>query len=174
MKEGEPAHWRAIIAADAAFARELPQRVLDHLAVLRNETHAFAIDRLEHALQTATRAQRAGHDEEYVVCALLHDIGAGLAPYDHAAHAAMILKPFVSEQNHWMVLHHDTFQSYHFIHLLGGDRNARNRFRGHAHFAWTAEFADKFDQAAFDPAYDTLPLAAFEPMVRRVLGQRRA
>ena len=173
MTEGTRAQWSRILEADAAFSRDVAGRVLGHLTLLRDDTHGFAVDRLEHALQTATRAHRAGFDEEYVTCALLHDIGAAMSPFEHAAFAATLLKPYVSEGNHWMVEHHDLFQGYHYLHLMGGNRNARNRFRGHRHFRQTVEFCDRFDQAAFDPTYDSMPLQAFEPMVRRVLGQRR-
>lgn len=173
MADGTRAQWLRILEADEAFSRDVADRVLGHLALLRNDTHGFAVDRLEHALQTATRAHRAGFDEEYVTCALLHDIGAAMSPFDHATFAAAILRPYVSEANHWMVQHHDLFQGYHYLHLVGGNRNARNRFRGHPHFRQTVEFCDRFDQAAFDPAYDSMPLQAFEPMVRRVMSRRR-
>ena len=112
MTEGNRAHWKAISRADAAFALDLPDRLLGHIKLLEDDRHGFAIDRLQHCLQTATRAYRDGRDEEYVVCALFHDIGALLAPADHAEFAAMILKPYLSERNHWMVQQHGVFQGY--------------------------------------------------------------
>jgi predicted HD phosphohydrolase len=127
------------------------------------------VDRLTHSLQSATLAHRDGMDEEYVVCALLHDVGDTLASYNHAELGATILKPFVSEENHWMLQHHGIFQGYYFFHYLGLDRNMREQFRGHPNFERTAMFCARHDQNAFDPDYDTMPLEAFLPMLHRVL-----
>jgi predicted HD phosphohydrolase len=138
--------------------------------MLDGDCGGFAVDRLQHSLQTATRAFRDGRDEEYVVCALLHDMGDILGPRNHADIAAAILKPFVSEQNHWMVEQHGIFQGYYFFHHLGLDREMREAFRGHPAFEYTAQFCHLYDQAAFDPAYDSMPLSAFEPMVHRVFS----
>jgi predicted HD phosphohydrolase len=128
---------------------------------------------LEHCLQTATRAFQAGRDEEYVVCALLHDIGDTLGPHNHADVGAVIVRPFVSEENHWMVEHHGIFQGYYFFHFLGLDRDMREKFRGHPHFEKTEEFCRLFDQVAFDPNFKSMPLEAFEPMLRKVFCQPR-
>jgi predicted HD phosphohydrolase len=173
LTEATPADWMHVAEADAAFARRLPDWLLGQLALLRDDCHGFPVDRLEHCLQTATRAHRAGHDEEYVVCALIHDIGAMLAPDDHAEFGAMILRPYISDQNHWMLRHHGIFQGYYFYHYFGGDRHAREQFRGHPHFERTAEFCHRFDQAAFDPDYESMTLAAFDPILRRVLATRK-
>ena len=153
------------------YAKALPARVLEHLKLLEGDSGGFAVNRLEHSLQTATRAHRDGRDEEYVVCALLHDIGDTLGCYDHATIGAAILKPFVSEANHWMVENHPDFQGYHFYHHLGGDRNARDRFKGHPHYVQTAEFIEKYDMPAFDKDYDSMTLEEFEPMVARLLSK---
>ena len=152
------------------FFKGLPDRVLAHLELLRHDTGGYAVDRLTHSLQTATRARRDGRDDEYVVCALLHDIGDTLASSNHADLAATILEPFVSERNHWIVKHHAIFQGYYFFHHLGLDRNLRDRFRDHEWFRDCAEFCEKYDQNCFDPEYDTLPLGAFEAAVRRVFA----
>jgi predicted HD phosphohydrolase len=117
-------------------------------------------------LQTATRAERAGRDDEYVLCALLHDIGDNLAPYNHPSIAAGILKPFVSEANHWMVLHHGIFQGYYFWHHIGGDRDARDEFRDSPYYDLTEEFCALYDQTAFDASYVSEPLEHFEPLIR--------
>ncbi len=116
-------------------------------------------------------AHRDGMDEEYVVCALLHDIGDTLASHNHAELAATMLKPFVSEENCWMLQHHGIFQGYYFFHYLGLDRNMRDQFRGHPNFERTAMFCARHDQNAFDPKYDTMPLEAFVPMVQRVMAK---
>ncbi len=128
---------------------------------------------LTHSLQTATRAKRDGRDNEYVVCALLHDIGDTLACANHGDLAATILEPFVSEKNHWIVKHHAIFQGYYFFHHLGLDRNMRDRYRDHQWWRDCAEFCEKYDQNSFDPKYDTLPLEAFEPAVRELFALPR-
>ena len=103
--------------------------------------------------------------------ALLHDIGDTLGTYNHPDVAAAIIKPFVPEEVHWICQHHGAFQGYYFFHYLGLDRNVRDNFRDHPHFAACAEFCEKYDQAAFATDYDTLPLEFFEPMLRRVLAR---
>ena len=152
----------------------VPDRVIGLLRALKTDHGGFPVDRLEHSLQTATRAERDGRDEEYLLCALIHDIGDTLAPFNHPSIAADILKPFVSPANHWMVEQHGIFQGYYFFHHLGMNRNLREQFRGErALFERTEEFCAKYDSPAFDQRYDTLPLAQFEPMVRRVLARPR-
>jgi predicted HD phosphohydrolase len=173
MCDGTKADWDCISQAMKPFILELPDRVLAHLKMLQGDCGGFAIDRLEHCLQTATRAHRDGRDEEYVVCALLHDIGDTLGSFNHPDIAAAILKPFVSEANHWMVQQHGIFQGYYFFHHIGMDRDMREQFRAHPHFARTEEFCALYDSPAFDAKAETLPLSEFEPMVRRVMAQPR-
>lgn len=168
MVDGTLDDWKIIGREAEVFGRQLPDRLLDHMRLLGGDSGGYAVDRLEHCLQTATRALRDGRTEEYVVCALLHDIGDTLGPRNHADVAAAILQPFVSEQNHWMVEKHAIFQGYYFFHFGGLDRNMRDRFRGHEWFDYTAEFCHLYDQTSFDPEYDSLPLDAFEPMLRRI------
>jgi len=165
--------WAIIGMSFVEFARRLPDRVLAHLRLLDGDYGGFAVDRLQHSLQTATFAHRGGEDEEYVVCALLHDIGDTLGSFNHADIAAAVLKPFVSEANHWMVEKHGIFQGYYFFHHLGMDRNAREQFRGHPWFERTALFCERYDGPAFDPKGEILPLEFFEPMVRRVFAAPR-
>ena len=173
MTDGTAADYQVIAEHSAVFMRGLPDRVLAHLRLLGDGTGGYAVTRLTHSLQTATRAHRDGRDEEYVVCALLHDVGDTLASFNHSELAATILQPFVSEQNHWIVQQHAVFQGYYFFHHLGLDRNVRERFREHRWFADCAEFCARYDQNSFDPGYDTLPLEFFEPMVRQVLSTPR-
>ena len=170
MEEGTAEDWSAIAGAFGPFAANLPERVLKHLSLLDGDYGGFPIDRLQHSLQTATRAHRDGRDEEYVVMALLHDIGDTLGSYNHPDIAAAILAPFLSEENQWIVAKHGVFQGYYFFHHLGMDRDMREQFRGHEHFAACEEFCAKYDQAAFDPDYVSEPLEFFEPMVRRVMA----
>ncbi|NER60621.1 HD domain-containing protein [Pseudomonas sp. MAFF212428] len=173
MQDGTEQDW-AIIAGDfQAYARQLPDRVLTHLRLLDGDFGGFPIDRLSHSLQTASLAWRDGRDEEYVVCALLHDIGDTLGSYNHPDIAAAILKPFVSPENLWMVEKHGVFQGYYFFHHLGMDRHLREQFEGHPQYQQTIEFCARYDAAAFDPDYPSLPLSFFEPMLRRVFAQPR-
>jgi len=171
MAEGTAEDWAIIGGAFRGFAAGLPDRVLTHLRLLDGDFGGFAIDRLQHSLQTATRAHRDGRGEDYVVMALLHDIGDTLGSYNHPEIAAAILRPFVSEELHWIADKHGAFQGYYFFHHLGMDRDIREGFRGHPHFEACAEFCAQYDQAAFDPAYDSAPLDFFEPMVRRVFAR---
>jgi predicted HD phosphohydrolase len=169
MTEGTKEDWDKIAIGAIELAAGLPDRVLAQLRQLGGDYGGFAVDRLEHSLQTATRAYRADRDDEYVFCALIHDIGDLLGPLNHADVAAAVVKPFVSEQNHWMVEKHAIFQGYYFFHHLGLDPDLREQFRGHEWFDYTAEFCQDYDQAAFDPGYNTLPLQHFEPLVRQVM-----
>ena len=170
MTEGTEADWMAIGRAGAPFRDALGDRLMDHLRMLGADAGGFAVSRLEHSLQTATRAHRAGQDEEYVVCALMHDLGDILSPSNHAELGAMIMKPYISEQNHWMMDKHGIFQGYYFFHHIGLDRDMREQYRGHEWFEYTAQFCHLYDQNSFDPAFDSMPLEAFEPMLRRVVA----
>lgn len=171
MKDGKPEDWKIIAQSFGEFARGLPDRMMDHLKLLEGDFGGFPVDRLTHCLQTATRAHRDGKDDEYVVCALFHDVGDTLGSYNHADVAAVLLEPFVSEANHWMVKHHAIFQGYYFFHYLGMDRDMRNNYKDNPHFGRTLEFVTKYDSPAFDPEAETLPLSYFEPMVRKVFAQ---
>ena len=160
----------------AEIIRQLPitqamagQNVIDQLRLLERDHGGFPVSRLEHSLQTATRAEQDGRDEEYVLCALIHDIGDTLAPYNHPSIASGLLKPFVSEANHWMVEHHGIFQGYYFWHYIGADRNARDAFRDSPYYEYTEEFCAKYDQTAFDPDYTSAPLSHYEPLIRQYL-----
>ncbi len=170
MTESSAQDWKTIATEFFPFAAQLPDRILAHLKLLDGDYGGFPVDRLTHCRQTATRAHRDGRDEEYVVMALIHDIGDTLGSYNHPDIAAAILKPFVSEENHWICQQHGIFQGYYFFHHLGMDREMRENFRGHEHFDACAEFCEKYDQNAFDADYDTAPLAFFEPMLRRVFA----
>lgn len=173
MKDGTREDWATIMQHYVPFAQQGGKRVLEHLRLLDGDFGGFPVDRLTHCLQTATRAQRDGRDEDYVVMALIHDIGDTLGAYNHADVAAAIIKPFVSEELHWITLHHAIFQGVNFFHHLGLDRDMREQFRGHQYFAATEAFIAKYDCPSFDPDYDTLPLAFFEPMVMKLFAQPR-
>lgn len=171
MQDSTREDWQLIGGEFMQFTRGLPERVIKHLQILEGDYGGFPVDRYTHSLQTATRALRDGRDEEYVVCALLHDIGDTLGSFNHPDIAAAILKPFVSEANHWMVQNHGIFQGHYFFHHIGLDRDLRDNFKGHPHYERTAEFCALYDNPAFDPKAETLPIAEFEPMLRRVMAQ---
>lgn len=169
MKQGTAEDWAIIGGEYRSFAKGVADRVLDHLKLLDGDFGGFPVCRLEHSLQTATRAYRDGRDERYVVMALLHDIGDTLGTYNHPDVAAAIIKPFVSERDHWICEKHGAFQGYFYFHHVGMNRDIREQYRDNPHFEACAEFCEKYDQAAFDANYDSAPLEFFEPMVRRVM-----
>jgi len=170
MQDATREDYQVIGRHSLEFFAGLPDRILRHLELLDSDTGGYAVSRLTHSLQSATRAERDGRDEEYVVCALLHDIGDTIACANHSDLAATMLQPFVSEENYWIVKHHGVFQGYYFFHHLGLDRDAREAYRGHPLFGECAAFCALYDQNSFDPKYDTLPLDHFEPIVRKVFA----
>ena len=173
MQDSTQADWQLIGGEFMQFTTGLPDRVIKHLQILEGDYGGFPVDRYTHSLQTATRALRDGRDEEYVVCALLHDIGDTLGSFNHPDIAAAILKPFVSDENHWMVQHHGIFQGHYFFHHIGLDRNLRDNFKAHPSYERTAEFCELYDNPAFDPKAETLPIEEFTPMLRRLMAQPR-
>ncbi|MEO8602553.1 MAG: HD domain-containing protein [bacterium] len=169
MEQSTQEDWAIIAMQSVEFSQGLSDRVLAHLKLLEGDG-GFAVDRLTHSLQTATLAERDGRDDEYVVCALLHDIGDTLGSFNHPDVAVAILKPFVCDANLWMVEKHGIFQGYYFFHHLGMDRDMREQFRGHEFFDRTAEFCALYDGPAFDPQRETLPLSHFEPKLRSLFA----
>jgi len=171
LQHSKEEDWKIIGEDFKIYASKLADRVLAHLQLLDGDFGGFPVDRLTHSLQTATRAHRDGKDEEYVICALLHDIGDTLGSFNHPDIAAAILKPFVSAENFEMIEKHGLFQAYYFFHFLGMDRNLRDQFKGQPLYERTLEFCEKYDAPAFDKNYDTLPLSFFEPMLRRLMAE---
>ncbi|MCP4330077.1 MAG: HD domain-containing protein [Alphaproteobacteria bacterium] len=170
MKDGTFEDYQLLQKYEPQRTGGAAKNLLDMLEKMKGPMLGYKIDRYEHSLQTATRAHRDGADEEMVVAALLHDIGDIMAPENHSQAAAAILRPYVSERTHWVVGHHGIFQGYYFWHHLGQDRNAREQFRGHPHYEACIDFCERWDQNSFDPEYDTMPLAAFTPMVERLFS----
>ena len=171
MAEGTREDYEMLERLEAGFAAGTADRVLAQLRGLAGSLSGYKVDRLEHSLQSATRAYHDGADEEMVVAALLHDIGDLLSPYNHSEMAAAVLRPYVSEKTYWIVRHHGLFQSYYYAHHTGGDRNARDAYRDHPWFQDTVDFCHRWDQSSFDPDYESLPLEFFEPMVRRIFAR---
>jgi predicted HD phosphohydrolase len=170
LSDGTKEDWDMIVAEQRKFVAKLPERILAHLSLLGGDYGGFPVDRLQHSLQTAELAAAGGEDEEYVVCALLHDIGDTLGSTNHPDVAAAIMEPFVSPAHHWMVKHHGIFQGYNFFHHLGLDRNMRDGYRDSDHYDLTEAFIAKYDNPAFDSSKPKLDLALFAPMVRRVFA----
>jgi predicted HD phosphohydrolase len=173
MADGTAEDYELLDRYETEYVAALPDRLLSALDALKHSLAGYQVSRYEHSLQSATRALRDGRSEEYVVAALLHDLGDELAPYTHGEMVAAILKPYVSEEICWAVKHHGLFQTYYYAHLTGGDRNARDRYRDHPYYEACREFCELYDQNCFDPAYDSLPVETFEPMVRRVFSETR-
>jgi len=166
MVEGTQEDWDRIAASQLGLYAGLTDRDVAHMRLLNGDFGGFQVDRLTHSLQTATRAYRADRDDEYVACALLHDIGDTLACFNHPDVGAAIVKPFVNEGYHWMVEKHGIFQGYYFFHYLGLDRNLRDQFDGHPYYDLCAEFCAEYDQPSFDPAYPTMALEEFTPLLQ--------
>ncbi len=172
FQESTKDDWSIIMRQIGATQNMVAENALHLLRCLASDHGGFPVTRLEHSLQTATRAEADGRDEEYVMCALLHDIGDTLAPFNHPYIASTMVKPLVSEANHFMVAQHGIFQGYYFWHHIGLDQHAREAFRDSPYFEYTEEFCAKYDSPAFDPDYVSAPLDHFEPMVRRFFAHR--
>jgi predicted HD phosphohydrolase len=171
MIDGTKADFELLEEAGRPYVAGLADRVLAMVRSLEHGFEGYRISSLDHLLQSATRAERDGADEEMVFAALLHDIGDVLAPHNHAAFAASFLRPYVREEVHWIVQHHHIFQLHYYGRHVGIDPDLRDRFRGHRWFEACRSFCERWDQTSFDPAYDHEPLAHFEPLVRRILGR---
>ena len=172
MKKGTKDDYLLLDKNEKDFAKKTAERILKFLSSLTETLEGYQVSRLEHSLQSATRALKAGESEEMIVAALLHDIGDELAPMNHSEYAAAILKPYVSEKTHWVVEKHGEFQAFYYAHHLGGNRNKRDKYKGHKYFDACVNFCEKYDQCSFDPNYESYPLEKFEPMVRRIFARK--
>ena len=176
MQDGTAEEYALIHAREAAYNRTLHLRVLDAVRVLgaAEPDPGYAVSRLAHSLQSATRAEREDRPVDYVVAALIHDIGDGLAPYSHGSYAAAVLRPFVSPQLCWIVSHHPLFQMHYYGAQTGDDVNARDAYLEHPWFGAAVEFCERYDENCFDPGYDWLPLEHFAPAVGEVFSREPA
>ena len=172
MKNGTKEDYILLDKHERDYASKTADRLLKFLSSLTETLEGYKISRLEHSLQSATRALRAGESEEMIVATLLHDIGDELAPMNHSEYAASILKPYVSKKTHWIIEKHGEFQAYYYAHHLGGNRNKREKYKDNEYYDACVEFCEKYDQASFDPNYKSLPLKDFEPMVRKVFSRK--
>ena len=172
MKNGSKEDYELLEKYEKNFERKTANRLLKYLASQTTTLEGYQITRLEHSLQAATRAYKNGESEELVVATLLHDIGDDLAPMNHSQYAASIIRPYVSEKTYWIILHHGLFQTYYSAHHLGGDRNARDKFKNHKYYQDTVDFCEKYDQSSFDPNYKSMSLEEFEPMVKKIFDRK--
>ena len=171
MKQGSKEDYELLSKFEKEYADKLPDRILEALLNLGDSMEGYQVSRLEHSLQSATRAERDGADEEMIVATLLHDIGDSLAPFNHSQLVASVLRPYVSEKVYWIMLHHGLFQEYYYAHHIGRDRNAREKFKDHKYYQDAVDFCEKWDQKSFDPEYNSFPLEHFEPMVRNLFSR---
>jgi predicted HD phosphohydrolase len=169
LEDANVEELRVIARDQAEVAKHVGDHLIAHLDLLKGDFGGFPIDRYDHCLQTATRAHNDNRGAEYVVCALFHDIGDILAPYNHAEVIAEILQPFIEERNHFMLQKHGIFQGYYFWGKLGLDPNARDQFKDSPYYSYTVEFCEKYDSPSFDAGYSNLPIETFRPMVEEVL-----
>ncbi|MEM7564883.1 MAG: HD domain-containing protein [Pseudomonadota bacterium] len=171
MEDGTKEEYEFLDRLEDDYKAGLADRLLQALANLDNSLTGYKVSRLEHSLQGATRAHRAGESLEMVMSVLLHDIGDELATYSHSEMAAAILRPFVSEKMYWIIKHHGVFQMYYYAHHCGGNRNAREQFKDSPWYQDAIDFCHLYDQNCFDPDYDSEPLAFFEPMLKEFFAQ---
>jgi predicted HD phosphohydrolase len=168
MEDGTREDYEFLDRSEREYALGLPDTILGALGKLDHTLQGYPVSRLEHSLQTATRALRDGADDELVAAALIHDVGDELAPYNHAEVAAGILRPYVRPEVTWIVEQHGLFQSYYYAHHSGGNRDGRDRFRDHPWYQACRDFCANWDQCSFDPHYEWQPLSSFEPLIRKI------
>ena len=171
MKNGSVNDFEIIAANDACTAKELPERLITHLKEMGKDDGAYQISRLEHVLQCATRTHLDNADDDWVVAALLHDIGDVLAPYTHGQVAGEIIRPFVREEVAWVVSHHGTFQMFYNVSLSEVLRNSRDKFKNNPYYQSAVDFCENWDQCSFDPEFDSKPLEFFIPVIHRVFSR---
>ncbi|MEC8743034.1 MAG: HD domain-containing protein [Pseudomonadota bacterium] len=171
MDEGSKEDYQLLHTLEQRYIEKLPDRILTALDGLKDSLAGYKVTRLEHSLQTATRAEKDGADDELIVAALIHDIGDDLAPENHSQMAAAIIRPYVREQVTWILEMHGIFQMVYYADKLGLNPDERERYRGHKWFDDAEQFCRDWDQLSFDPDYPTLPLSHFEDRVRAIFSR---
>ena len=172
MKNGSKEDYLLLDKHEKKFAENTGERLLKFMSTLDDTLEGYRVTRLEHSLQTATRALNDKADDEMIVAALFHDIGDELAPLNHSEYAATVLKPYVSEKTHWIIEKHGEFQMYYYAHHLGGNRNQRDKYKGHKYFLDTINFCEKWDQSSFDPNFKSLNIESFRPYVQKIFSRK--
>ena len=171
MDAGTKADYALLEKLEKSYISGLPQRILSALENLQDTLGGYQVTRLEHSLQTASRAEEDGADIEFIVAALIHDIGDDLAPENHSQMAAAIIRPYVRAEVTWVLEHHGIFQMVYYADKLGLNKDERERYRGHKWFESTEKFCGEWDQTSFDPAYPSKPLSYFAPMVEQIFSR---
>jgi len=172
MKKGTKEDYLLLNKHEKVFIEKTADRLLKFMNGLNSTLQGYKISRLEHSLQTATRALHDKSDDEMIVAALFHDVGDELAPLNHSEYAAAVLKPYVSEKTHWIIKKHGEFQMYYYAHHVGGNKNKRKKYEGHKYYQDTVNFCENWDQKSFDPNYESLPLKEFEPLVKKIFSRK--
>ena len=172
MKDGTKEDYLLLEKHEKKFIEGTADRLIKFMNGLSNTLEGYQITRLEHSLQTATRALNDKADDEMIVAALLHDIGDELAPFNHSEYAAAVLRPYVSKKTYWIVEKHGEFQMYYYAHHLGGNKNQRDKYKGHKYYQDTVDFCLNWDQKSFDPNYKSLSLKDFEPFVKKIFSRK--
>ena len=172
MKNGTKDDYLLLDKHEKKYIEGTADRLLNFMSSLNSTLEGYKVSRLEHSLQTATRALNDKATNEIVVAALLHDIGDELAPLNHSEYAAAVLKPYVSEKCHWIIEQHGEFQMYYYAHHLGGNRNQREKYKGHKFYEDTVNFCENWDQKSFDPNFKSLSLKQFEPFVKKIFSRK--
>ncbi len=172
MKYGTKEDYLLLEKHEKKYIEGTADRLIQFMSSLNTTLEGYQVSRLEHSLQTATRALNDKAEDEMIVAALLHDIGDELAPLNHSEYAAAVLKPYVSEKTRWIVEKHGEFQMYYYAHHLGGNRNQREKYKGHKYYQDTLDFCEKWDQKSFDPNFKSLTLKSFEPLIKKIFSRK--
>ena len=172
MKNGTKEEYLMLDEHEQDYTKGTADRIIKFMNGLNSTLEGYKITRLEHSLQTATRAYKDKADEEMIVAALLHDLGDELAPLNHSEYAASVLKPFVSEKTHWIIEKHGEFQMYYYAHHLGKNQNQRDKYKDHKYYQAALDFCEKWDQASFNPDYKNMTLEEFTPIIKRIFSRK--
>ena len=172
MKHGSKEDYLLLEKHEKKYIEGTADRLIKFMSGLNSTLEGYQVSRLEHSLQTATRALNDKADDEMIVASLFHDIGDELAPLNHSEYAAAVLKPYVSEKTHWVIEKHGEFQMYYYAHHLGGNKNQREKYKGHKYYQDTVNFCENWDQKSFDPNFNSLNLKSFEPLVKKIFNRK--
>ena len=172
MKYGTKEDYLLLEKHEKKYIESTADRLIKFMSSLNSTLEGYQVSRLEHSLQTATRALNDKADDEMIVASLLHDIGDELAPLNHSEYAAAVLKPYVSKKTHWVIEKHGEFQMYYYAHHLGGNKNQREKYKGHKYYQDTINFCENWDQKSFDPNFNSLNLKSFEPLVKKIFNRK--
>ena len=173
MKDGDKEDYLLLQKYEENYVSLTYERIIEELTRQgKNTMEGYKITRLDHGLQSATRAYNDGADIDWIVGALLHDIGDGLAPQNHDRFSAEVIRPYVRDEITWVIEHHGIFQMIYYAHHYGWDKNARDKFKDNIYYKSCSDFCERWDQSCFDPNYNYEPIEFFEPMIREVFKRK--